>query len=138
MSLLIQWNLTSQKGHSVSHEYIKQIPDIQQRVETDCYVYASQSHECNSRNIPEYDWSKGLYDSILENRKFTHRKKWNTRHSTKQFHVTKLACVSCEPGIAAKHRPKINEVSKRKKQNIPNNTNNNDHQNIVLMRWNFE
>jgi hypothetical protein len=31
------------------------LPDIQKRVENDCYVYTSQSHQCNSRNIPEYD-----------------------------------------------------------------------------------
>ena len=70
----VELNESKQKEHSVSHQYIKKLPDKQQRVETDCYVYASQSHQCNSRNIPEYDCSKGFYDSILENRKFTHRK----------------------------------------------------------------
>ena len=48
------------------------------RVENGCHVYTSQSHQCNSRNISEYDSSKGFHDSILENRKFTHRKQRNT------------------------------------------------------------
>ena len=120
---LIQWNLTSQKEHSVSHQCIK-TSRYTKDVEDDCYVYTSQSHQCNSRNISEYDWSKGCHDSILVNRKFTHRKQWNIRHSTKQFHVTRPVCVSCEPDFVTERRPKINEVSKRKEPNNPNNTNN--------------
>ena len=54
--------------------------DLQKRVENGCNVYTSQSHQCNSRNISEYDSSKGFHHSILENRKSTHR----TQRSTLQ------------------------------------------------------
>jgi hypothetical protein len=87
-------------------------------VENGCYVYTAQSHQCNSRNISEYDLSKVFHDSILEYRTFTHQKQWNTWHSTKQFHKTRPVCVNLTL------LPKINEVSKRKN---PNNTNNWDH-----------
>ena len=70
------------------------------RVENDCYVNASQPHQCNSWNISE-------------NRKFTHRKQRNTRHSTKQLNVTRPVCVKLTLLSI--------EVSKRKK---PNNTKN--------------